>query len=101
MTEEHESSDKASTPTGDEQLPEYSNLYPVKKELDDLTKSETGEMDSTGGREAGGSEDVINIPSPIPELDELIQNDNEDKVCKDSECVGEGVMCFVFKLHIP
>ena len=84
MTGENESSDKASTPTGDEQLPEYSNLYPVKKELDELTKSETGEVENTGGREGSGSEDMINIPSPIPELDELIQNDNEDKVCKDS-----------------
>ena len=73
---EHESSDKASTPTGEEQLPEYS------KELDDVTKSETGEMDSAGGREVSGSEDTINIPSPIPELDELIQND-DDKVCED------------------
>ena len=73
---EHESSDKASTPTGEEQLPEYS------KELDDVTKSETGEMDGAGGREVSGSEDMINIPSPIPELDELIQND-DDKVCED------------------
>ena len=57
---EHESSDKASTPTGEEQLPEYS------KELDDVTKNETGEMDGMGGREVSGSEDMINIPSPIP-----------------------------------
>ena len=65
MAGEHESSDKASTPTGEEQLPEYS------KELDDMTKSETGEMDGVGGREVSGSEDMIkfNIPSPIPELD--------------------------------
>ena len=71
---EHDSSDKASTPTGEEQLPE---------ELDDLIRSETGEMDSAGGREVSGSEDImINIPSPIPELDELIQND-DDKVCED------------------
>ena len=82
MTEEQESSDKASsTPTGDEQLPEYSTLYPVKKDLDDLTKSETGEMDSGGGREGSVSEDMINIPSPIPELNELIPSDAEDKVC--------------------
>ena len=71
---EHDSSDKVSTPTGEEQLPE---------ELDDLIRSETGEMDSAGGREVSGSEDImINIPSPIPELDELIQND-DDKVCED------------------
>ena len=76
MAGEHESSDKASTPTGEEQLPEYST------ELDDVTKSETGEMDGAGGREVSGSEDMINIPSPIPELDELIQND-DDKVCED------------------
>ena len=52
------------------------------KELDDLTKDETGEIDNAGGREPSVSEDMINIPSPIPELDELIQNDTEDKVCK-------------------
>ena len=86
-TEEHESSDKASTPTGDDQLPEYSSLYPVKKELGDLTKDETGEIDNAGGREPSVSEDMINIPSPIPELDELIQNDAEDKVCKIHECI--------------
>ncbi len=80
-TGEHESSDKASTPTGEEQLPEYS------KKLDDLAKSETGEMDGAGGREISGSEDTISIPSPIPELDELIQND--DKVCEDIACVDE------------
>ena len=92
VTGEHESSDRASTPTGeDEQLPEYS------KELNnDLTKSETaGEMESGGGREVSGSEDTINIPSPIPELDELIQNDEDGKVCiiillyEDLVCVGE------------
>ena len=81
-TEEHESSDKASSITRDDQLPEYSSLYPVKKELGDLTKSETGEIDNAGGREPSVSEDMINIPSPIPELDELIQNDAEDNVCK-------------------
>ena len=47
----------------------------IKKELGDLTKSETGEIDNAGGREPSVSEDMINIPSPIPELDELIQND--------------------------
>ena len=88
VTGEHESSDRASTPTGEEeQLPEYS------KELNsDLTKSETaGEMESGGGREVSGSEDTINIPSPIPELDELIQNDEDGKVCiyKDVVCGGE------------
>ena len=61
-------------PIGEEQLPE---------ELDDLIRSETGEMDSVGGREVSGSEDImINILSPIPELDELIQND-DNKVCED------------------
>ena len=40
-------------------------------------------MDGAGGREVSGSEDImINIPSPIPELDELIQND-DNKVCED------------------
>ena len=58
----------------------YLNIY--SKELDDVTKSETGEMDGVGGREVSRSEDMINIPSPIPELDELIQND-DDKVCED------------------
>ena len=83
-TEEHKSSDKASSaPTGDDQLPEYSSLYPVKKELGDLTKSET-EVDNAGGREPSVSEDMINIPSPIPELDELIQNDTK---VFDIECI--------------
>ena len=85
VTEEHKSSDKASsTPTGDDQLPEYSSLYPIKKELGDLTKDETGEIDNAGGREPSVSEDMINIPSPIPELDELIQNDTK---VFDIECI--------------
>ena len=77
VTGERDSSDKASsTPTGDE-LPEDGSLTPVQRELDDLAG---GEVDNIGEREASGSEDIINIPSPIPEVDELIQNDAEDKV---------------------
>ena len=80
VTGERDSSDKASsTPTGDE-LPEDGSLTPVQRELDDLARGDTGEIDSAGGREASATEDMINIPSPIPEVDELIQNDAEDKV---------------------
>lgn len=75
---EHDSSDKASsTPTGDE-LQEDGSLIPVKKELEDLLRDDTTEVESRA-REASVSDD-INIPSPIPEVDELIHNDL-DKVC--------------------
>ena len=74
---EHDSSDKASsTPTGDE-LQEDGNLTPVQKELEDLIKDDSGEVESRG-RESSVTDDTINIPSPIPELDEC---DVEDKVC--------------------
>ena len=77
---EHDSSDKASsTPTGDE-LPEDGNLTPVQKELDELTSDDLGELDHRG-RESSVTDDTINIPSPIPEVDELIHNDTNDKAC--------------------
>ena len=79
MSAEHDSSDKASsTPTGDE-LPEDGSLTPVKKELEDLLRDE-GEEIETRGRESSVTDDMINIPSPIPEVDELIHSDAEDKV---------------------
>ena len=80
MTKGHKAS---STPTGDE-LPEDGSLTPVQRELDDLARGDTGlgEMDSSGGREASATEDMINIPSPIPKVNELIQNDADDKVCR-------------------
>ena len=72
---EHDSSDKASlTPTGDE-LQEDGTLTPVKKELEDLLRDDV----ESRAREASVSDD-INIPSPIPEVDELLHNDL-DKVC--------------------
>ena len=75
---EHDSSDKASsTPTGDE-LQEDGTLTPVKKELEDLLRDDAIEVESRA-RETSVSDD-INIPSPIPEVDELIHNDL-DKVC--------------------
>ena len=86
VTGEHDSSDKASssTPTGDE-THEFGSLTPVQREFDEVVGgSETAEMESTGGREASGSEDMINIPSPIPEVDELMQNDSNDKVCRQN-----------------
>ena len=89
---EHESSDKASTPTGEEQLPEYS------KELDDVTKSETGEMDGAGGREVSGSEDImINIPSPIPELDCVRQIFKGILSCYIRYCTN----CLQIEAHAP
>ena len=51
-------------------------------------------LDRWTGREVSGSEDMINIPSPIPELDELIQNNEEGKVCKHSVNVSGIVACF-------
>lgn len=78
---EHDSSDKASsTPTGDE-LQEDGSLTPVKRQLEDMLRDDAVEVESRG-REASVSDD-INIPSPIPEVDELIHNDMEDKVCTD------------------
>ena len=80
MSTEQATSDKASsTPTGDELLLEDGHLTPVQKELEDLTREDIGEPESRG-RESSVSDDVINIPSPIPEVDELIHNDMEDKV---------------------
>ena len=76
MSTEQATSDKASsTPTGDELLLEDGHLTPVQKELEDLTREP-----ESRGRESSVSDDVINIPSPIPEVDELIHNDMEDKV---------------------
>ena len=73
---EQGSSDKASsTPTGDELPFEDGHLTPVQLEDQESTREEVGSR----GREASMSDDGISVPSPIPEVDESIHND-EDQV---------------------
>ena len=74
---EQASSDKASsTPTGDELPFEDGHLTPVQREGEEqepVTREEVGSR----GREASMSDDGISVPSPIPEMDESIHDEDQ------------------------
>lgn len=94
---EQDSSDKASsTPTGDELQEEDGSSTPVQKDLElameELNAEEVDAGTRRGGRESSMSEDMVNIPSPIPEVDELVHDHSEDKVCSDFALVAITVL---------